>query len=32
MLDADLLVGELAKAGIKTTMTKSEEGILSVAG
>ncbi|MGD0477307.1 MAG: saccharopine dehydrogenase NADP-binding domain-containing protein [Nitrososphaerales archaeon] len=32
MLDADLLVGELARAGVKTTMTKSEEGILSVAG
>jgi len=32
MLDADLLVSELAKAGVKTTIAKSEEGILSVAG
>lgn len=32
MLDADLLVGELAKAGVKTVMTKSEERTLPVAG
>jgi saccharopine dehydrogenase-like NADP-dependent oxidoreductase len=31
MLDADLMVSELAKAGVKTTMAKSEEGTLPVA-
>jgi saccharopine dehydrogenase (NAD+, L-lysine-forming) len=32
MLDADLMVGELAKAGVKTTMTGHKDGIMSVAG
>jgi saccharopine dehydrogenase-like NADP-dependent oxidoreductase len=31
MLDADLLLSELAKAGIKTTLAKSEEGVLAAA-
>jgi saccharopine dehydrogenase (NAD+, L-lysine-forming) len=31
MLDADLMLGELAKAGVETTVAKSEEGALTAA-
>jgi saccharopine dehydrogenase (NAD+, L-lysine-forming) len=31
MLDADLMLNELAKAGVKTTLAKSEEGVLAAA-
>jgi len=31
MLDADLMLSELTKAGVKTTLTKSEEGALAAA-